>query len=408
MKIDISEWIDGVTGPDYIWFIKRLSGNDTLANGTHQAGPYIPKDFLFSVFPSLKKPETLNPDILFNLTVDSHSDSRKIRAIWYNSKFHGKTRNETRLTNFGGYNSALLNPENTGSLTIFAFRIDRNAEAVDCHVWVCGNIDEETYAEERFGTIEPGTGKIWSPSDIGYPSLFVKKDIKKADCWLKPDDIPKSWITKFPTGAEIIRKTVELRPEHDHSCDARLITRRNCEYEIFRSIEEAIELPWIKQGFISIDEFVIKAQTVLQRRKSRSGRSLELHIREIFIEENMREGDDFSHQPESEDGKKPDFLFPSEREYKNLNFSADKLRMLAIKTTCKDRWRQIINEADRIGIKHLLTLQEGISESQYREMATQNVRLVVPEKIISKYAKAIQPHLLTLERFICDIKLLNK
>jgi len=387
--------------------VKRLSGNDTLANGTHQAGPYIPKEFLFSVFPSLKKQEILNPDILFRLSVDSHSDSRKIRAIWYNNKFHGGTRNETRLTNFGGHNSALLNPENTGALTIFAFRIERNAEAKECHVWVCCKVDEENYAEERFGAIEPGAGKIWVNSDIGYTSLFVKEEKKKADCWLKPEDIPASWITKFPTGAEIIRKTVELRPEHNHSSDARLITRRNCEYEIFRSIEEAIELPWIRQGFANIEEFITKAQTILQRRKARSGRSLELHVREIFLEEQMREGADFSHQPESEDGKKPDFLFPSEREYKNRSFSAEKLRMLAIKTTCKDRWRQVINEADRIGTKHLLTLQEGISENQYREMVTQNVRLVVPEKIIGKYPKSIQPHLITLEKFICEIKHLN-
>lgn len=42
--------------------------------------------------------------------------------------------------------------------------------------------------------------------------------------------------------------------------------------------------------------------------------------------------------------------------------------MLAVKTTCKDRWRQILNEADKIHQVHLFTLQEGVSLAQYREM----------------------------------------
>ena len=64
--------------------------------------------------------------------------------------------------------------------------------------------------------------------------------------------------------------------------------RRECEFEIFRSVEEAVELPVITAGFTSLDGFLARAQTILQRRKSRSGRSLELHAREIFIEERLR------------------------------------------------------------------------------------------------------------------------
>jgi hypothetical protein len=30
--------------------------------------------------------------------------------------------------------------------------------------------------------------------------------------------------------------------------------------------------------------------------------------------------------------------------------------MLGVKTTCSDRWRQVLAEADRIQLKHLLTL----------------------------------------------------
>ena len=81
--------------------------------------------------------------------------------------------------------------------------------------------------------------------------------------------------------------------------------------------------------------------------------------------------------------------------------------MLAAKTTCKDRWRQIINEADRIRTKHLLTLQEGVSENQFREMTGSGVRLVVPEGLQNAYPGSVRPHLVTLESSIADIRILG-
>ena len=82
--------------------------------------------------------------------------------------------------------------------------------------------------------------------------------------------------------------------------------------------------------------------------------------------------------------------------------------MLAVKTTCKDRWRQILTEADRIKTKHLLTLQEGVSESQFREMVGAGVQLVVPGPLKKKFPTSVQVHLQTVESFIADIRLLGK
>ncbi len=39
--------------------------------------------------------------------------------------------------------------------------------------------------------------------------------------------------------------------------------------------------------------------------------------------------------------------FPFRRAYHDTEFPVENLRMLAVKTTCKDRWRQILNEADK-------------------------------------------------------------
>lgn len=80
--------------------------------------------------------------------------------------------------------------------------------------------------------------------------------------------------------------------------------------------------------------------------------------------------------------------------------------MLAVKTSCRDRWRQILNEAERIETKHLLTLQEGVSVGQFREMRESGVRLVVPAGHQGDYPKEIQPELTTLESFIADARLL--
>jgi len=80
--------------------------------------------------------------------------------------------------------------------------------------------------------------------------------------------------------------------------------------------------------------------------------------------------------------------------------------MLAVKTTCKDRWRQVVKEADRIELKHLLTLQEGVSENQFKEMVEAGVQLVVPAKLFKSFPEALRPHLQSLESFIADVRLL--
>ena len=403
---NLIDWLDEQTRPGVLLYLKRLSGNDTLANQSHQAGPYIPKKVLFEVFPSLGRQGIKNPDVWFSLTIDSHRDVRNVRAIWYNNKFHEKPENgrdETRVTNFGGSKSALLDPDSTGALVLFAFEKEVGAQPGSCRVWVCEHETEEELVEERVGVVEPGRWLVWSLDHMNLISQLRKP----TNCCLSPDQLPPDWLTKFPTGIEIIRKTVELRPGLSIDVDNRLMQRRDCEFELFRSIEAAVELPVIKYGFNDVEAFIARAQTILQRRKSRSGRSLELHIREIFLEECLQTNRDFSWQAKSESNKTPDFLFPNAEAYQNMEFPSEKLRMLAVKTTCKDRWRQILNEAERIRVKHLFTLQEGVSENQFKEMTDAGVRLVVPESLHTSYAVTIRPHLQKFESFLGDVRLLQ-
>ncbi len=408
--VDFSDWLTDFTRPETIWYVKRLSANDTLANNTHQAGPYIRRDFLFHIFPTLNRLEAKNPEVWFDLYIDSHADHRNVRAVWYNNKPRGVgTRDEARLTNFGGRASALLDPESTGALAIFAFVLDEAGVAKEAHVWVCETQTEDALAEDRIGhPVEPGQQLVWSPADGPFLTLFDQHPKTTTSCRLTLDEIPLAWLESFPTGKEILQKAIELRPDAALlDPDERLLRRRDCEYEIFQSIEEAVELPLIKEGFGNIKDFLTRAQKVLQRRKARSGLSLELHTRKIFKEEELREGEQFSYRAESEPGHRPDFLFPSQAKYQDSSYPPGQLGMLAVKTTCRDRWRQILNEAERITTKHLMTLQRGVSLRQFQEMRESGVRLVVPTGLKNFYPKAIRPELISFESFIGDVRLLN-
>lgn len=187
--------------------------------------------------------------------------------------------------------------------------------------------------------------------------------------------------------------------------DKRLVRRRECEYELYRSVEEAVELPKIRQGFDTMDSFLSLAQSILQRRKARSGTSLEIHARAIFKEEGLLENQHFAYQIVTLRGRRPDFVFPSEAAYLDPMFPAEQLRMLAVKTSCKDRWRQVLNEADRrIPRTHLLTVQEGVSEAQYKEMAESGVKLVVPAPLKTKFSNRIRTELQTLGECIDEVR----
>lgn len=401
----IEEWLSDVARPGYVWYLKRLSANDTQRSGSHQAGPYTPRDLMFTLFPSLNQPKQRNPDHFFDLTVDSDPTQQTVRArsVWYNNALHDKPsggRNEVRLTRLGGARSPLLDVENTGALALLAFGGAAGQRPADhCRVWVC-RIQEESAIEDRWGPVEPGQGRLLS-FDVS-----VKAPRTDARCWIDPDDLPAAWLASYPSGEEVVRKAVEMMPPTDGTPDMRLIERRSCEFDIFRSLEEAVELPRIRAGFSDLPSFIGHANTVLQRRKSRSGRSLELHLMAIFQEESLKEGTHFSYQAVSEAGKRPDFLFPSEAAYSDLRFPSSRLRMLAVKTTCRDRWRQILSEADRIGTKHLLTLQEGVSPTQYREMRHAGVRLVVPASVRRAYDRSIRHEVMCLAEFISDVRCL--
>jgi hypothetical protein len=98
------------------------------------------------------------------------------------------------------------------------------------------------------------------------------------------------------------------------------------------------------------------------------------HLAELFTRHGLR----FTPQARTEASNQPDSFFSGEREYHDAAFNAALLVMLGVKSTSKDRWRQVLTEADRIPQKHLCTLEAGISAKQTDEMRRQQLTLVVP------------------------------
>ena len=137
--------------PSASLFAKRLSGQDTLASGRRWGwyGTNIPKSVLAESFPAL---DVRDRNDGFNLVIDSHDqpvNRCRTRVIWYNSR----SRSEARLADLGD-RSALLDPENTGALALFAFGADADGEPI-CHVWICRNLAEEEFVEDQLGPVEP-------------------------------------------------------------------------------------------------------------------------------------------------------------------------------------------------------------------------------------------------------------
>jgi hypothetical protein len=74
--------------------------------------------------------------------------------------------------------------------------------------------------------------------------------------------------------------------------------------------------------------------------------------------------------------------------------------MLGVKSTCKDRWRQVLSEADLIREKHLLTLETAISQHQTDEMCSKGLRLVLPQRLHGSYTTSQGAWLLDITQFL--------
>lgn len=367
-------------------FCKFLSANDTGATGGHQFGILISKSAVGMMFSNQELQQEGIP-------------KRTVKIMWQDDFItescftYYESKNELRITRFGrGF--PFLKPDQTGALFVFSKQTN-----IDYRGYFLETEDEIEEFLNAFGISPTETNSIIDLEKI--PSEVQEK--------LAIQEFIDSLEVDFPTSEVMSEaaRTIENRA-YNHieyiitNPDKKIIDWTNMEYTLFRALEYSRYSEIITRGFQSVDEFVKVANMVLNRRKSRAGKSLEHHLAAIFNGNEV----EYSSQAVTEGNKKPDFLFPSEEAYHDYSFSTDCLISLAAKTTCKDRWRQVLNEADRLRDKpkYLCTLQQGISGAQMDEMQSENVILVVPQPYIVTYPKDRRERIWTLSRFVEYVK----
>lgn len=364
-------------------FCKFLSANDTGSTGTHQAGVYISK-------PSI-------PILFDEPGVKGENKERWVKVKWHDDFetdtrfiYYGQgTRNEYRITNFGrGF--PFLRPDYTGALFVFV-----KCDADNYQGYVLNTEEDINQFLDAFGISPTETNRLIETRLI-QPEEHEKVAI---------EEFISNLTVEFPSSEEMsaaARRIHDAVFDHQEfirtNPDRKLLDWTDAEYRLFRALEYARYREILSNGFASVEDFIAIANQVLNRRKSRAGKSLEHHLSAIFDGNDLR----YQEQAVTEGNKKPDFLFPSHEAYHDLTFPTDKLISLAAKTTCKDRWRQVINEADRLRGKNkfLCTLQQGISAAQMDEMQMERVILVVPKPYIATYPRDRQDRIWTLDKFV--------
>ncbi len=207
----------------------------------------------------------------------------------------------------------------------------------------------------------------------------------------------------FPSTAEFSEFARQVTPDVEpvEDPDEALMAWLEREEALFRQLERHLVLQRLRQGFgDDVDAFVQFSLSVQNRRKSRVGYALEHHLEAIFRANGLA----YSRGQVTERSSRPDFVFPSIQAYRDPAFPEEQLTLLGVKSTCKDRWRQILAEGDRVPIKHLLTLEPGISANQVEEMASRQVVLVVPLSIQNSFSDELRDSLMSVSDLIRGVR----
>lgn len=218
------------------------------------------------------------------------------------------------------------------------------------------------------------------------------------------------WGYRFPSNEEFASfsqsSLTDVDPAHDDPDDV-VIEYYDRSYLLFKLYERAViqhdydAAPFVSDGVIDVDSFTSFYTSVRNRRMSRAGKVLEIHIAHILD----ARGIEYEAQARTENGKKPDFLFPSQAAYEDPTFPETQLRMLASKTSIKDRFRQVADEANRIRDKHLFTLTPGdVTHPKLAQLDELHIHLVMPKVVKESYDDLIQGETMTFSRFIEEVQ----
>ncbi len=300
---------------------------------------------------------------------------------WYDSRERHPTRSEHRL--YYTSNNAMdvakasdiivIGLSSNAENTIEVFIAKSESDAENQLLWLFG-FDE---IADKFIVKDYSNDNI----DINYAGRKIL-DSLGFDSSTDTDDnlidlLLRKFGRKFPKSYDFSVFAREFTGELNlnENPDEILIAWMNNEELLFKTLERLEIEEKIKAGFgengYDADEFVKYSLGVQNRRKSRAGHAFENHLKTLFDAHKIS----YTKGGKTEMNKKPDFIFPSIEKYHEATTNLHLLTMLGVKTTAKDRWRQILSEASKIESKHLVTLEPAISRNQTDEMKNSLVQL---------------------------------
>ena len=326
---------------------------------------------------------------------------------WYDARRANESRTEHRLYYQSNEVTSLMEE---GDAMFLAIRRDGSAVVVLTEAggsmesqltWLFG-MDAQPELSFAARNIEGGKG-----SELDFASRYLLDELgieyeeSGAD---RLDELIAPLGKNFPSTREFSALARHSLPDIDPRVDDPdlvLVSWLDHEEALFRRLERKIVADRLASGFSDdgapdVDGFLKYSLSVQNRRKSRAGQSLENHLEAIFSARDIRH----ERGAITENGNRPDFLFPSSPEYHNAAFPEARLTMLGTKSSLKDRWRQVLPEARRIREKHLLTLEPAISERQTDQMKAEFLQLVVPAGLHGSFSASQADWLMNLSEFI--------
>lgn len=321
---------------------------------------------------------------------------------WYNARRAHATRTEYRLYYPGNEVTGMMQ---AGDVFFLAICRDGSALVIvvpsestmqNQLVWLFG-LEDQPALTFTFQEVESDNS-----AELDFAARYILDELgiepEEPDAGAL-DDLIEGFGLVFPTTrvfSTLARTSLPYVSAIDDP-DAALFAWMDREEQLFRRLERRIVAERISAGFgaadgADVDGFLSFSLSVQNRRKSRAGQALENHLEAVLQANDIR----YSRGAETENRNKPDFLFPGVADYRNPTFPADRLSMLGVKSTLKDRWRQVLSEAVRINTKHLLTLEPGISENQTDEMQAKKLQLVLPRQLHPTFRPSQQAWLMSV------------
>lgn len=340
---------------------------------------------------------------------ENDSVSLESNVTWYDARERNPDRSEYRLY---FCDNEVMDRASEDDIVIIA--LDKNgkilllilsseSENVEEVLWLFGI---KGVLGTKFETVDIEVENINSCSLFVYltEQIGIELSFPEDDEWI--DLLLEKFGVRFPTTRELsclAKDTLGNDVSPVDAPDESLILMMDREEVLFRQLERYIVGLHLEKHAASwtedVDAFVKFSLSVQNRRKSRAGHALENHLEWIFQKNNLK----FNRGVVTESRSKPDFLFPGRAQYIDGGFPETGLTMLGVKTTCKDRWRQVLNEAKRIPEKHLLTLQPAISNHQTNEMREAGLTLVLPRAIHKSYSEKQRTEIIDIETFIDNV-----